>query len=228
MGRGVAEVVRKLKIFNSKILGLLMHFTVIAGLLFFTKTAAADVSNPSNFIWYSSHKTLNQIDTAANQVIQTISIEDKADALAIDPKDNSLWALIHKQLFKYDAAGNLLFQINLKNLSEKIEEPKHLLLNPYDSSIYVSAEKTILHIDSNGRLLQKTYAPNEIKVITIALDEGLRLFGENQLIHLSGEGTLLNSYNIDEIIEDPKHMAIDSLNNLIWLGGEENLILNPA
>ncbi|MEX2164327.1 MAG: hypothetical protein WD823_08805 [Sulfuricaulis sp.] len=110
--------------------------------------AVAQNSNPVAAVWLADHKNLKRIDPGANEVDLSVSLDHEAKALAVDPTDAAVWALVQKQLLKFDGNGQPLLQVDLKNLVNRLDDPKHLALDPYDASLWVGGQKTLLHVDS--------------------------------------------------------------------------------
>lgn len=186
--------------------------------------AAAQNSAPVSVVWLADHKHLKRIDLTTNQVDLVVSLDHEADALAVDPMDNGVWVLAQKKLFKFDSNGQSAFQIELKNIADKLDDPKHLVLNPYDASLWVGGEKSLLHVDAQGRRLGAWKVAEVIQAMTLDADESLWLLGHRHLWHISREGAVLHSLDLRPQIKEPEHIAIDSLGGLLWVAGKKELI----
>jgi hypothetical protein len=186
--------------------------------------AAAQNSVPGSVIWLADHKHLKRIDLATNQVDLIVALDHEAEALAVDPMNNGVWVLAQKKLLKFDSNGQSAFQIELKNIADKLDDPKHLVLNPYDASLWISGEKSLLHVDAQGRRLGAWKVAEVIQAMTLDADESLWLLGHPHLWHVSKEGAVLHSLDLRSQIKEPEHLAIDSLGGLLWVAGKKELL----
>jgi len=231
------------------VLGTMLLFSQGTG-----TSAAADDTTPT-FIWFADHKTLKQIHTVTNEVAQTYHLEQKPIALAVDPTDNTLWVLGKHELFKLDANTNRLLDIDLKELSKNTKnahgerkEDKHkkdkgldraelLALNPYDQSVWIAGEKSLLHLDKDGTLLQSTALPNKIRAIALSLDKTLWVMGERHIWQAQAGGSFAEPFSLPETIADDaddhghrsdesksiRFMALDPLGSVLWAGNLRHL-----
>lgn len=186
--------------------------------------AAAQNAAPVSVVWLADHKQLKRIDLTTNQVDLIASPDHEADALAVDPMDNGVWVLAQKKLFKFDSNGQSAFQIELKDIADKLDDPKHLVLNPYDASLWLGGEKSLLHVDAQGRQLGAWKVAEVIQAMTLDADESLWLLGHRHLWHISREGIVLRSLDLRPQIKESEHIAIDSLGGLLWVAGKKELI----
>ncbi len=175
-------------------------------------------------IWFADHRIAHRLDPATIQITAAIPLPGEAEALAIDVNDASLWALAHKRLLKFDAATSLILDIDLKSLSKSLEDPKQLLLSPYDSSLWVVGEKTLLHLNPQGQALYEWRAPEKIRAVALGLDESLWLATQKELLHLSVSGSRLHQRDLKTVLKDPEFLAIDSLGGWLWLADHDQLI----
>ena len=195
---------------------------VLAGLLVhhFTATAAP----PTPTLWVADQKVLKQVDPSVNQYIRNLVLSQKAEALAIDPGDGALWALSNKHLLKFSASGTPLLDVDLKRLYPGFPDPKHFTLDPYDGSLWVAGEKALLHLSASGQKLSEGKLPDNIKALALDTDQTPWLLTEKQLLHLSVQGSVTHSLTLKPHINDPKHLSVDGLGGVIWIGSEKNLL----
>lgn len=186
--------------------------------------AAAQNSTFSSAVWLADHKHLKRIDLVTNQVDLTVSLDHEAEALAVDPTDSGVWALAQKKLFKFDSNGQAVFQVDIKSLVDKLDDPKHLVLNPYDASLWVGGEKMLVHVNAQGQWLGAWQVSGEIQAMELDADESLWLLTHKSLLHLSRQGAILHNLNLKSRVKEPEYLAVDSLGGLVWVAGKKELI----
>lgn len=142
---GGSYLVSRIPVLRAWFTAVFVSFIALSALLL---PAVAQNSNPVAAVWLADHKNLKRIDPGANEVDLSVSLDHEAKALAVDPTDAAVWALVQKQLLKFDGNGQPLLQVDLKNLVNRLDDPKHLALDPYDASLWVGGQKTLLHVDS--------------------------------------------------------------------------------
>jgi PKD repeat protein len=209
-------------------------------------------------IWVADHKTLKYVDIATYEVSQTYRLDQKPRAVAMDPTDGALWVLTRRQLLKLDSETNLLSDIGLRDLTrgtdsaqgrdhkhrkhtKGLDEAQLLALNPYDRSLWVAGERTLLHLDSEGALLDIVHLPGRIHAMALNLDESLWVKGRRQIWQVLSDGTFNEPFSLPEDIgalkEDdeenhhheqagPRHtrfLALDALGDALWLGNQRQL-----
>ncbi len=175
-------------------------------------------------IWAANHKNLQRIRLDTNQIGLNVALDHGAKALAVDPADGNVWVLTKKRLSKFDSNCRSIIRIDLKNQTEKLDEPRLLALNPYDSSLWVAGEKTLLHLDAQGQLLQRWEANDKIQAIKLDIDESLWLLSHRELLHLSAQNTVLQQLDLKPLLKEPEFLALDSLGKLLWIGGKHDII----
>lgn len=184
--------------------------------------AAAQNPATTSTVWLADHQHLHRINPSNNQFDLTVALDDEVEALAMDPA-NHVWVLAEKQLIQFDNNGQFALKVDLKNLTDKLDDPKNLVLSPYDASLWIAGEKVFLHLDSQGQLLGKGETSNTIQSLNLDNDESLWLLTHKELRHLSKEGATLRRIDVTFPIQDPKHLAVDSLGGLVWLAGKNQL-----
>ena len=169
-------------------------------------------------------KVLKQVDPSVNQYIRNLVLSQKAEALAIDPGDGALWALSNKHLLKFSASGTPLLDVDLKRLYPGFPDPKHFTLDPYDGSLWVAGEKALLHLSASGQKLSEGKLPDNIKALALDTDQTPWLLTEKQLLHLSVQGSITHSLTLKPYINGPRHLSVDGLGGVIWIGSEKRLV----
>lgn len=187
--------------------------------------AAAQNSAPGSAVWLADHKHLKRIDLGTNHVDLIVSLDHEAEALAADPTEGAVWALTDKQLVKFDNGGQAILRVDLKHQTNKLDDPRLLMLNPYDASLWVAGEKVLLHLDAQGRLIQEWEAPDTIQTLGLDIDESLWLLTRKRLLHLSPQGAVLHDLDLKSHLKEPEYLAVDSLGGLLWVAGKKELIL---
>lgn len=185
----------------------------------------ASFGQTSSAIWLATHTTVYRVDTAANRITASLPLPREAEGVAVDAALGGVWVLAHKRLYRFDAATTgLVAEYDLKRLSSKLEDPERLLLNPYDGSLWVAGEKSLLHLDSLGRPLIEWRASEEITALTLALDESLWLTTKKELLQLSASGSVLARVSLASLLHEPRAISIDSLGGIVWLADSKTLL----
>ncbi len=194
-------------------------------------------------VWFADHHRAHRVPLATHQVDHVIPLAHEIVALAVDPRDRSIWVLSHKHLLKFDAHTSLVRDVDLDRLMpkthrykerkgseketpkfEKIENPKALALNPHDGTLWVRAEKTLLHVDETGDALAVWRSPGKIEALSLSLDESIWVLTRKRLIHLSRDAGALASHPIAlRGSHAYRHLAVDALGGVVWLADEHSL-----
>ena len=211
-------------------------------------------------IWVADHKTLKYVDPATHEVSQTYRLDHKPRALVIDPTDDALWVLTRRQLLKFDGATNLLKEIDLRDLTREtdpaqgnehnhkrkgdkngLDEAQLLALNPYDQSVWVAGERTLVHLDREGLLRAIVDLPERIHAMVLNLNESLWVMGRRHIWQVINDGTLIEPFKFLEFIQlaggddekdhsqqksgsgHTRFFALDGLGNALWFGNQRQL-----
>ncbi|MBI5612718.1 MAG: hypothetical protein HY942_06610, partial [Gammaproteobacteria bacterium] len=177
---------------------------------------------PAVVVWLVDGKTVKRIDTQTNRITLNLQVPEEPKALAVTV-DGSVWVATEDSLLKFDLAGQPLGSVLLKSLMPSLKG-KHLVLDPYDQSLWVGGEKTLVHLDAQAKLLKTWQAPAEIKALSLDTDQTPWVLTEKQLLHLSVQTAVLHTQSTDTLLKEPKHLLIDGLAGLGWLAGEHGLI----
>ncbi len=186
--------------------------------------AIAQDSSPPPAVWFADHRNLVQIDSTTDQIILGITLPAESETLAVDPADASAWVGADRWLRKYDRGGVLKQEFDVRSVSSKLDEPKYLLLNPHDSSLWVAGERGVMHLDSSGRLIGEITLPGKIRSLALDLDERLWLIAGKQLVRLTPNASILSTHNLQSLLPEPRHLAMDRLGNRLWLAGHGELL----
>jgi len=182
---------------------------------------AAAPTTPVSCIWFADKEAIYQVAPDTNQVTGTIAL-DKAHSLAMN--GCGVWAISGKQLHQFDADGVRNRQIALNSLSNKFGDTTQAVVDPYDGSIWLSDNKTLVHVDANGRVIATATAPGNIAKVLVALDQSVWVFEKRQLWHYSPHGDLLATLDLHQLLgPEPKYAALDSIGEALWLAGEKQL-----
>lgn len=186
--------------------------------------AAAQNSTHASTVWLADHKHLKRIDPATNRVDLIVALDHEPKALTVDPADSGVWMLAQKALHKFDSNGQSVLQIELKSIADNLDDLKRLVLNNYDASLWLGGEKTLLHVDSQGRRLGAWQVSGEIQAMQLDVDESLWLLTHLSLLHLSRQGEVLQNLDLKSLIKEPEYLAVDGLGGLLWVAGKNELI----
>lgn len=194
--------------------------------------AFAQDSSPPAVVWFADHTNLVQVDPKTDQVALSIALTSESDVVAVDPSDGSAWIGTNRRLQKYDRSGVLKQEIDLRPLSRNLGEPKHLLLNPHDSSLWVIAERVVVRLNAGGQLVGETVLTDSVRSAALDLDDHLWLVSGKQLLRLSPDLVVQSTQNLQSLLSSPRHVAVDRLGGRLWLAGQGELLaldaVNPA
>ena len=178
---------------------------------------------PGSCIWFADKDAIYQVASDTNQVTRTIAL-DNAHNLAMNGSDCGVWAVAGKQLYKFDADGVQTQQIALHSLNDKLDDTTQAAVDPYDGSVWLSDNKTLVHVGADGRLIATGAAPGNIARLMVALDRSVWMLDSKHLWHYSPQGALLATHDLHKLLgPEPKYMAIDNLGEALWLAGEKQL-----
>lgn len=184
---------------------------------------AAAPATSGSCVWFADKEAIYQVASDTNQVTRIIAL-DKAHNLAMNGSDCGVWAVARKQLYKFDANGVQAQQIALHSLSNKLDDSTQAVADPYDGSVWLSDNKTLVHVGVNGQLIATGTAPGSITSLMVALDHSVWIFDSKHLWHYSPQGTLLSAMDLHKLLEpEPKYVAIDNLGEVLWLAGKKQL-----
>lgn len=195
-----------------------------------TKTTSPAAPSPVSIgsaVWVASGKTVTQIDAASHQVTQTLILNDAAIDLAVDPHTGEVWVLVPESLLKFDAQGNQILAQRLDELLVGIGEAEHVVLDPYNKTLWVGAGATLLHLDRDGQRLQDVSVSNRIKALALNLDESLWLITETELVHVSAEGEVQARFSLASLhpwTQTPLYLAVAPLGGRLWLASAAELV----
>jgi len=192
-------------------------------------TALAD-----SCVWISDEASIRQIQASTNQVTVVVP-SGGVSRLIMNAGDCGVWAFNKdgRRLRRYAADGTLELDIGVQSLDSRIDEIEDVQLDPFDESLWLADERRFSHLSSAGQLLSGFPAPGEVRQFRVALDQSLWLLGERRLWHFDKQGTpLANLALADDLAEDARHFAVDSLGGLIWVAGGDELaqlqLSNPS
>lgn len=192
----------------------------------FAAQAQSETLAPVTCLWHAGHpdqKTLHQVATDTNTVKHSVSL-DKVSFLAMNGTDCGVWAVADKQLYKLDANAVPLWNIPLKMLGEQHQDISQVIVDAFDNSIWLTDHKSLIQIDSSGKLNASLDLPANISTFAIALDQSLWALGENTLWHYSAKGQLLSFQELHKLIDDsPNLLAVDDFGGVLWLAKGKRL-----
>lgn len=183
--------------------------------------AMAPIPAPASSIWFATEDTLSRLANDTNQIATNLPLND-INALLVNAKDGSLLALTEKRIFNFSLDGVKRWEKTLADIG--IEEGRHLALNPYDNSLWVSSNSLLVQLNAQGQKLNELSSVGALQLFSIALDESLWLYGKSQIRHYSSKGTLLSNHNISNLFgEKARQMVVDSLGNRLWIASKDQL-----
>ncbi len=186
----------------------------------------------ANGIWIASGQSVSRIDLATNQISQTIALAQEPKALAPAAWEGELWILTQDSLLKFDANSNPVLKLDLPALGNAADQTEWLRVNPDDASLWIAADKTLLHLDAQGMTLSQWTAPDAIRSLASGLDGSPWILTQTSLIHLSTQGASLKDIDLKSTGQNFTNLAIDSVGSVAWVGSEQTLVrvnlLDPA
>lgn len=189
-----------------------------------TPDSSNTTSSPSTpAVWFATHESAYAVDSRANRIFRTLPLPHKPDALAVDPKEGALWVLAHRRLYKFDATTSLILEIDLKQISQKID-PSGLSLDPSDGKLWLAGKRGLLGMDRAGNLLLEREMADHVRHIALGLDGSIWFVTPKKLVHLSITGTVLHEIALKKLIKDPRWIAVDSLGAKVWLASRRELV----
>lgn len=174
-------------------------------------------------VFVTDHQHLERIDPATNAITDTVALTAEPKALAA-ALDGGVWVLTGKRLQRY---GNTLAferEVDIRAGVSGFEEGKRLVADPYDGSIWVAGEKTVVRLDAAGVVLKSWKADEDIKAIAFDVDETLWVLSKKRLWRLSQDASVLQTFDTINAITEPELVAVDRLGNRLWLSNGRELI----
>lgn len=187
-------------------------------------TISSSASDPAPHVWFVDSKTLSGIDTATNQTAVTVSLDNPAKALVVDPQGRSVWVLRNADLLKFSETGAAFLSIDLRSISTTLDHPMAFALNPYDRSVWVASQNTILHVSGDGQGLLQWQSPDNVQALGLDIDESAWVLTKKQLIHLSVSGTTLGTADVSAYVINPGYLAVDNLASYVWVAAYNSLV----
>ncbi len=205
---------------NRAVHGRCLHAALI-GLACVCASPVLPADPPAVFV--ADHQRLHAIDPQTNGITQSTGLTAEPEALA-PALNGGVWVLANKRLLRYSAALAYELEFDIRRAGAAVEGAKRLVANPYDGSLWVSGEKTVAHLDAEGRVLGSWKAGDEIKAIALDPDETLWVLAKKGLWRLSTAVSLLQTLDPAAWIKEPEHLAVDRLGNRLWLSNGRELV----
>lgn len=135
-------------------------------------------------------------------------------------------------LLRYDPDLTLVQQLDLRSILNESAEPEMALCDPHDFTLWIAAEKTLVHLDTAGRRISETKIDAKIQAVGLDLDGSLWILAGRRLLHFSVSGATLLSLKIEARLSEPRLLALDRLGNRIWVTDGKQVLrfdaANPA
>lgn len=119
---------------------------------------------PASCVWFADKDAIHQVASGDNKVARSIAL-GKAHSLAMSGSGCGVWAISTGQLHQFDADGVQTRQIALRSLNDKLGDTTQAMADPYDGSVWLSDNKTLVHADANGQIIATATAPGNIAQI---------------------------------------------------------------
>lgn len=178
-------------------------------------------------IWYSDTGTVNQVDTSTNKTLVTINLQN-ARHLAMNSSHCGVWVVADKRLYRFDGAGAQVSNIALNTVNSRLDDVGEVIADPYDDTLWISDDRAIFHLNSNGALLNTLNTPSKARSVAVSLDGNIWVLGNKQLWHYSPKGSLLETIDVHKLVSgEPKSLILDDLRKTLWVTGEKKLTRLP-
>lgn len=171
-------------------------------------------------LWFGDNDGTHRVDPAVNRSVLDIRTDSPA-ALATDAADDSVWVLTQSRIEKYASDGTLRVGVELRTYSNNLGASRLLALNPADGSVWIAAERQLLHVDRTGALLGATNL--SVQDMSVAQDGTLWALAADEIRRLANEGAPLASFALTGASRGAKHLALDDSGGVLWLAGGKRL-----
>lgn len=203
---------------------------ILAPVAAFSLLAGASFSSPSIpytavtscQLWMATGRSVECFHPTTYQISQALLPAETFNALASDPQDDTLWILSPSTLSKFDTNGSRLLQLDLRTLG--LDNPNLLELNPYDSSLWMADGKSLWHLDREGKLISSWQSPHLIQAISLDIDESLWILTNTELLQLAPSNALLSTLPLDELLNEPRYLALDQVGRRLNLADANQAI----
>lgn len=216
--------------FRARTLVALCTLLLVVASFSMLRVAVGDPLSTASLL-YLSHKSFGLVDLGSNTPSELGSLTEEAEAIAVSSK-GSIWVLSHKRLTRFSPAGVKEIDVDLDSLVKGFGEADLMHVNPYDDTVWVASERTMLHLSFAGALLHSWAAPENIRHFALDIDGTVWVLSKNSLTKLSSTGTVLATLILEGSAIDAQSLVIDSLGGKLWLAGKNTItqrkILDPS
>lgn len=175
-------------------------------------------------IWYSDGDSINQFHTDTNKVAHSVALKD-VDALAMNGTDCGVVVLARKRLYQFNTDAVKTQEIELRSLNRNLDNADHLVVDPFDGSVWLADEKNLLHLSADSQKAGAWAMHGHIRTLAVGLDQSVWLLGNKQLSHYSLQGALLAAHDLHKFVRaEPKYMSIDSIGGVLWIAGGKQVV----
>jgi hypothetical protein len=191
--------------------------------------ALACIGSPSTLwaeqaaVFVADHQRLHHIDPATNTITRSATLTSEPEALVPSP-NGGVWVLAGKRLLRYSATLAYEHEIDLSRAAAGFEGGKQLVANPYDGSVWLRGEKTVVRLGTDGAVRTSWQATDDVKAIVLDPDETLWVLAKKQLWRLGKDTSVLQTFGTAGAIKEPELLAVDRLGNRLWLSNGEELV----
>ncbi|MFL6654029.1 MAG: hypothetical protein ACJ8KA_04490, partial [Sulfurifustis sp.] len=200
-------------------------FFVLALSIFFLAFSFESLSaSESRLVWFSELKSVQAVDPDANSVVRSISLPASPSAVALDSRDGGVWVLVHDRLTKFTASGAPSLSMGIERIPFGLGDPKLLLTNPYNGSLWLAAGRELIQVSSEGKQIARFFAPKEIDSVALDIDESLWVLADRTLYRYSPSGVVITSIDFKRQPVWAERVTVDDLAGIVWVAGKRRLL----
>lgn len=169
--------------------------------------------------WLAHEQGVSQV--VGNQATQIEAINGVRILAATH--DGGAWAMGAARLVRLSGAGAVSVDIDL--VASAYGQGVSLAVDPYDDSVWVATDtRLLLHLSSDGALVQGTLLPAVADALNVAFDQNPWFLMGGELVHFSGNAVSFTGLSQDTgAAGTAAELAIDSLRGHAWIAGSRTL-----
>ena len=189
---------------------------------------ALAVSSANAQLWIADTNIVSEISLSANRVDRTIASAKKVMGVAVAAPSGNVWVLTEDKLTKYLPSGESVFMVELK--AAGLEGAEALAIDR-DETVWIAGVNgkgtlfALVKLDANGTEKLRIANVGRPDALVSDLDGVAWILASKQIRAYSSQGIALASIDAKSIMDgEPKHLAVDAANDLIWIAGEKRVV----
>jgi hypothetical protein len=191
--------------------------------------ASTDSVSKPGAIWIASGASVSQLDLVARRIGWSFLVPRPVQALVIDTQRDALWVLSYPTLSKFGTDGNRVFDVDLISLNVQ-SDAKTLRINPYDGSVWIAADHSLVHINHQGNIIARWSTLDSIRAIELGLDDSAWVLTNKAFVRVSPSAEVLSSLDLTDLLNEPRYLALDNVGNRATLASASTIFssISPA